>query len=412
MSYRIFTDRHDRVVHAAAWLEQAQLDVLSSRSLKCFEDALAGMTDVRRHSFDRAIGELEAGLREASGDMPVTILIDCSGSMRGSGLPALVQTLSLAFGALERAGIPFEVLGYTTSSWKGGQAWKDYVVARRGDGFSDRTANPGRVCELLHVVFKERHERWNPALMALMHHDGFPKENVDGEALAWAADRIRGAGGSAALIHVCDGNPVDLATLNVNPADVLREHLAEMRQTLAGSSSIRFHSLLLSEPCEVPGGGAHVFSGGMEKPEEIAWGLALSLSGALGLSVERPSGLSLLNEISHASAILPTQDEDLFFLSARALLPSLPGLPEGRDHLPADPAPGGWATREVAARIASRLGRGPVPMVDLRELLLDPGRIVPDPDLAGSLPYSDRRSLQLLMELHPQEDDTPGIERV
>ncbi|RVU23010.1 cobalt chelatase [Streptomyces antnestii] len=165
---------------------------------------------------------------EPATDATVTFLIDCSGSMKehGESLALLVEVFARA---LDRAGARCEVLGFTTGAWNGGRARRDWLRA-------GRPARPGRLNEQCHLVFKDAATPWRAArrdIAALLKPDLF-REGVDGEAVAWAADRARGPAaergpGSRRLLFVLsDGGPMDTATQHANDRHFLDQHLKDV----------------------------------------------------------------------------------------------------------------------------------------------------------------------------------------
>ncbi|MDP6475704.1 MAG: cobaltochelatase subunit CobT [Alphaproteobacteria bacterium] len=159
-------------------------------------------------------------------DTVVTLLIDNSGSMRGR--PILVATMcaDILARTLERCGVKVEILGFTTRAWKGGQARERWL----GQG---RPRNPGRLNDLRHIVYKTADEPWRRARkgLGLMLREGLLKENIDGEALLWAHDRLLGRIEERRVIMVIsDGAPVDDSTLSVNPRNYLEQHLRAVIQ--------------------------------------------------------------------------------------------------------------------------------------------------------------------------------------
>ena len=155
----------------------------------------------------------------------VSILVDCSGSMKASAVPVAVFVDVLAH-ALDLTGVGCEVLGFTTSAWNGGRALRDWD--RTG-----RIAQPGRLNELLHLVLRDPDLPWRKArlgLAALFRPDLF-REGIDGEAVEWAAHRLGTRDVSRrVLIVVSDGSPMDAATARINGPTYLDDHL---RSTVA-----------------------------------------------------------------------------------------------------------------------------------------------------------------------------------
>ena len=157
---------------------------------------------------------------EPIADCLVSLLIDCSGSMKEHIEPVAVL-VDLLVRALEQAGIAIEVLGFTTGAWNGGRAQRDW--ARAG-----RPAHPGRLNEVCHIVFKDADTSWRrarPSIAALLKADLF-REGIDGEAIGWAMRRINARTEQRRLlIVVSDGSPTDSATNLANDAHYLDQHL-------------------------------------------------------------------------------------------------------------------------------------------------------------------------------------------
>ncbi|HEX7388275.1 MAG TPA: cobalt chelatase [Castellaniella sp.] len=154
----------------------------------------------------------------------ITLLLDCSGSMRHHGfhLALLMDLLSRAF---ERAGVPYELLGFTTGAWNGGRPAREW--ASRGQ----TPPQPGRLNELQHLIFHaqgQSRQKGRLGLTAVMKPELF-REGIDGEAVLWACGRLLEQSGSAAerkiLWVVSDGGPMDGATSLANPPGILDAHL-------------------------------------------------------------------------------------------------------------------------------------------------------------------------------------------
>jgi cobaltochelatase CobT len=168
--------------------------------------------------------------READGsfrDTVVTLLLDNSGSMRGRPSMIVAICADILARCLERCGIRSEILGFTTRTWRGGRAREKWTAA-------GSPGNPGRLNELLHVIYKSADAPWRKSKhnLGLMMRRGFHKENVDGEALAWAHQRlIRRPEQRRILMMISDGAPVDDSTLAVarGTGNYLERHL---RQTI------------------------------------------------------------------------------------------------------------------------------------------------------------------------------------
>lgn len=157
-------------------------------------------------------------------DTVVTLLIDNSGSMRGRPITIAAMTADILARTLERCGVKVEILGFTTSQWKGGQSRKHW--AEHG-----KPANPGRLNDLRHIVYKAADSPWRRARrnLGLMLREGILKENIDGEALAWAHSRLIARHEQRRILMVIsDGAPVDDSTLSVNPGNYLEQHLRDV----------------------------------------------------------------------------------------------------------------------------------------------------------------------------------------
>ena len=168
-------------------------------------------------------------------DTVVTLLIDNSGSMRGR--PILVATMcaDILARTLERCGVKVEILGFTTRAWKGGQARERWLA-------QGRPRNPGRLNDLRHIVYKNADEPWRRARkgLGLMLREGLLKENIDGEALLWAHERLLGRMEERRVIMVIsDGAPVDDSTLSVNPRNYLERHLRAVIQWIELMSPVQ-----------------------------------------------------------------------------------------------------------------------------------------------------------------------------
>ena len=154
-------------------------------------------------------------------DTVVTLLLDNSGSMRGRPITVAATCADILARTLERCGVKVEILGFTTRAWKGGQSREAWLQA-------DKPANPGRLNDLRHIIYKAADAPWRRARrnLGLMMREGLLKENIDGEALAWAHSRLIGRPEQRkVLMMISDGAPVDDSTLSVNPGNYLERHL-------------------------------------------------------------------------------------------------------------------------------------------------------------------------------------------
>ena len=154
-------------------------------------------------------------------DTVVTLLLDNSGSMRGRPITVAATCADILARTLERCGVKVEILGFTTRAWKGGQSREAWLAA-------GKPANPGRLNDLRHIIYKEADAPWRRARknLGLMMREGLLKENIDGEALDWAHQRLLGRPElRRILMMISDGAPVDDSTLSVNPGNYLERHL-------------------------------------------------------------------------------------------------------------------------------------------------------------------------------------------
>ena len=167
-------------------------------------------------------------------DTVMSILVDSSGSMRGRSMAVAAISADIISTTLERCNVKTEVLGFTTSQWKGGENRKLWME-------SDKTENPGRLNDLRHIIFKSADMPWRRGHknFGLMLREGLLKENVDGEALIWAHDRlIKRSEQRKILMVISDGAPVDDSTLSTNPSNYLDIHLRQVIRSIQNNSPI------------------------------------------------------------------------------------------------------------------------------------------------------------------------------
>lgn len=168
-------------------------------------------------------------------DTIVTLLIDNSGSMRGRPISIAAVSADIMARTLERCGVKTEILGFTTRAWKGGLAREDWLAA-------GRPPMPGRLNDLRHIVYKAADEPWRRARrnLGLMMREGLLKENIDGEALLWAHNRIIGRPEERRILMVIsDGAPVDDSTLSVNSGTYLERHLRQVIEWIENRSPVQ-----------------------------------------------------------------------------------------------------------------------------------------------------------------------------
>ena len=167
-------------------------------------------------------------------DTVVTLLLDNSGSMRGRPIVSAVACADILAKVLEQCGVRVEILGFTTVEWKGGKArqlWQKNGAPK----------NPGRLNDLLHIIYKSADEPWRRAKrnLSLALKDGLLKENIDGEAIAWAYSRLTQRPESRKILMVIsDGAPVDDSTISVNSPNFLDNHLRQMVKQIESSKRL------------------------------------------------------------------------------------------------------------------------------------------------------------------------------
>ncbi len=253
--YRVFTEQYDEIVEAAALCDEEELGRLRAyldQQLVHLQGAVTRLANrlqrrlmaqqSRSWDFDQEEGLLDVArlarvvvnpMYSLSykvekdtefRDTIVTLLIDNSGSMRGRPISIAAISADILARTLERVGVKVEILGFTTRAWKGGQSREKWLA----DG---RPAQPGRLNDLRHIVYKRADEPWRHARrnLGLMMREGLLKENIDGEALMWAHNRlIARVEERKILMVISDGAPVDDSTLSVNSGTYLERHLRQM----------------------------------------------------------------------------------------------------------------------------------------------------------------------------------------
>jgi cobaltochelatase CobT len=154
-------------------------------------------------------------------DTVVTILIDSSGSMRGRSITIAAMCADILGRTLERCAVKVEILGFTTRAWRGGQSRERWIQA-------GKPPHPGRLNDVRHIIYKAADEPWRRARrnLGLMMREELLKENIDGEALIWAHNRlVVRPEQRRVLMVISDGLPVDNSTLLVNSSNYLEQHL-------------------------------------------------------------------------------------------------------------------------------------------------------------------------------------------
>jgi cobaltochelatase CobT len=263
--YRIYTTRFDEEVEAAELCDEEELRrlrVYLDQQLVHLQGAVSKLANrlqrrlmaqqSRSWDFDQEEGLLDAArlarvvINPAHSlsykierdtdfkDTVVTLLIDNSGSMRGRPISIAAISADIMARTLERCGVKVEILGFTTRAWKGGQSRERWLA----DG---RPPHPGRLNDLRHIIYKRADEPWRRARvnLGLMMREGLLKENIDGEALLWAHNRLMGrAEERRILMVISDGAPVDDSTLSVNSGTYLERHLRQVIAWIENRSSV------------------------------------------------------------------------------------------------------------------------------------------------------------------------------
>jgi cobaltochelatase CobT len=266
IDYKVFSNRHDEVVHAEDLCPPEELDRLRAfldKQLASLHGAVARLANRlqrrllaqqnRAWDFDLEEGILDPARlsrviidpmaplsfkqeREmAFRDTVVTLLLDNSGSMRGRPITVAATCADILARTLERCGVKVEILGFTTRAWKGGQSREEWLRA-------GKPPNPGRLNDLRHIIYKAADAPWRRVRrnLALMMREGLLKENIDGEALDWAHKRLLGRPESRKILMVIsDGAPVDDATLSVNSGNYLERHLRHMIDEIERRSPVQ-----------------------------------------------------------------------------------------------------------------------------------------------------------------------------
>ena len=167
-------------------------------------------------------------------DTIVTLLIDNSGSMRGRPITIAAICADILSRTLERCSVKVEILGFTTKNWKGGQSRE--LWNQKG-----KIKAPGRLNDLRHIIYKSADTQWRQAKnnLGLMLKEGLLKENIDGEAISWAFNRIKKRKEERKILMVIsDGAPVDDSTLSVNSGDFLEKHLKKIVKNIEDKTEI------------------------------------------------------------------------------------------------------------------------------------------------------------------------------
>ena len=167
-------------------------------------------------------------------DTVVTLLIDNSGSMRGRPITIAAMSGDILARTLERCGVKVEILGFTTCAWKGGKSREKWMT-------NGKPEYPGRLNDIRHIIYKGADTPWRRARknLGLMLKEGLLKENIDGEAITWAFNRLKKRKEERkVLMVISDGAPVDDSTLSVNSGDFLEKNLKKIVKFIENKSDI------------------------------------------------------------------------------------------------------------------------------------------------------------------------------
>ena len=264
-AYRIFTTRFDEVIDAEDLcdpVELGRLRALLDQQLTSLSSVVARLANKlqrrllaqqsRSWMFDLEEGVLDTArltrvitdptsplsFKEESEapfrDTVVTLLLDNSGSMRGRPIMVAAVCADILARTLERCGVKTEILGFTTRAWKGGQSRTAWVEA-------GKPAMPGRLNDIRHIVYKAADAPWRRAKknLGLMMREGLLKENIDGEALVWARQRLAARPEERRILMVIsDGAPVDDSTQSANAALYLDKHLRQVIAEIESDAAV------------------------------------------------------------------------------------------------------------------------------------------------------------------------------
>ncbi|AAK89775.2 cobalt chelatase [Agrobacterium tumefaciens] len=265
VDYRIFTEEFDEEIRAEELCDEAELDRLRAfldKQLAHLQGAVGRLANRlqrrlmaqqnRSWDFDLEEGYLDPARlvrliidpmqplsfkkeRDTKfRDTVVSLVIDNSGSMRGRPITVAATCADILARTLERSGVKVEILGFTTKAWKGGQSREQWLA-------NGKPASPGRLNDLRHIIYKSADAPWRRARrnLGLMMREGLLKENIDGEALMWAHNRLIGRPEQRKIMMmISDGAPVDDSTLSVNPGNYLERHLRAVIEQIETRSPV------------------------------------------------------------------------------------------------------------------------------------------------------------------------------
>jgi len=268
--YKIFTNIYDEIINATELCEDEELFRLRKtldKQLETLQGAVSRLANKlqrklqarqnRTWEFDLEEGMLDAAKLARVVSQPlsplsykiekemnfkdtiVTLLIDNSGSMRGRPITIAAISADILARTLERCGVKVEILGFTTKAWKGGQSREKWINEGKQN-------HPGRLNDLRHIIYKSADAPWRRSKnsLGLMLREGILKENIDGEALIWAHERLIGRHEDRKIIMVIsDGAPVDDTTLSTNSGNYLEQHLKNVISYIETKSPVELMAI-------------------------------------------------------------------------------------------------------------------------------------------------------------------------
>ena len=267
--YKVFTNKFDKIINAEEMVDHTEMHKFREnldnqlKSLHNFISRLANklqrkLLAVQNRSWEF---DLEEGMLDAAKltrvimdpynslsykkekntnfkDTVVTLLIDNSGSMRGRPISIAAICADILSRTLERCSVKVEVLGFTTLNWKGGKSRELWL--------KNKTSNPGRLNDLSHIIYKSADTPWRRGKnnLGLMLKEGILKENIDGEAILWAYQRLKKRSEERKILMVIsDGAPVDDSTLSVNPGNYLERHLKNTVKWIENNKDVEINAI-------------------------------------------------------------------------------------------------------------------------------------------------------------------------
>ena len=267
--YKVFTNKFDKIINAEEMVDHTEMHKFREnldnqlKSLHNFISRLANklqrkLLAVQNRSWEF---DLEEGMLDTAKltrviidphnslsykkekntnfkDTVVTLLIDNSGSMRGRPISIAAICADILSRTLERCSVKVEVLGFTTLNWKGGKSRELWL--------RNKTNNPGRLNDLSHIIYKSADTPWRRGKnnLGLMLKEGILKENIDGEAILWAYQRLKKRSEERKILMVIsDGAPVDDSTLSVNPGNYLERHLKNTVRWIENNKDVEINAI-------------------------------------------------------------------------------------------------------------------------------------------------------------------------